>query len=283
MEIDLTQLVVGKYCLDDHWYRVEYEGLHLICSTCGCYGHLTRNCSKDLSGVATAPTTNGARDTDSALSICPEQMALGLGDRGKELMQEGSHSENLHAPHGSAVVVFNAIIEEGSSFDLTKGTHRDWMTVTRKKKEMPKKVNKKVLEGIKNLVDKSNKDITNAQVSDKHTPSEPKDAQEKKRRHEIAQSSSFTTGSTQGGKGKSPAVGDKAVSARVPIKAMTTPKSFPNKDKNDKSGPSSSNPMQDLPPKDSAKIGKGDGNRIVTMDGPPHPNHVRYVEMSTES
>lgn len=47
VEIDLTQPVVGKYCLDDHWYRVEYERLHLICAKCGCYGHLTRNCTGD--------------------------------------------------------------------------------------------------------------------------------------------------------------------------------------------------------------------------------------------
>lgn len=43
VEIDLTQLVVGKVWLNGHWYKVEYEGLHLICASCGCYGHLSRN------------------------------------------------------------------------------------------------------------------------------------------------------------------------------------------------------------------------------------------------
>lgn len=44
VEIDLSFPVVGKFWLRDHWYHVEYEGLHLICSNCGCYGHLGRNC-----------------------------------------------------------------------------------------------------------------------------------------------------------------------------------------------------------------------------------------------
>lgn len=44
VEIDLNQPVVGKVCLNDHWYKVSYEGLHIICSNCGCYGHLGRNC-----------------------------------------------------------------------------------------------------------------------------------------------------------------------------------------------------------------------------------------------
>lgn len=45
VEVDLTQLVVGKVWLKGHWYKVEYEGLHLICASCGCYGHLARSCT----------------------------------------------------------------------------------------------------------------------------------------------------------------------------------------------------------------------------------------------
>lgn len=44
VEIDLTKPVVGKVWLRGHWYKVQYEGLHLICAGCGCYGHLARNC-----------------------------------------------------------------------------------------------------------------------------------------------------------------------------------------------------------------------------------------------
>ncbi|XP_019442256.1 PREDICTED: uncharacterized protein LOC109346971 [Lupinus angustifolius] len=41
VEIDLTKPVVGKYILGGHSYKVMYEGLHVICKTCGCYGHAT--------------------------------------------------------------------------------------------------------------------------------------------------------------------------------------------------------------------------------------------------
>lgn len=46
MEIDLSQPVVGKFWTKGKWYKVENEGLHLICTACGCYGHMARNCSK---------------------------------------------------------------------------------------------------------------------------------------------------------------------------------------------------------------------------------------------
>jgi hypothetical protein len=44
IEIDLDQPIVGRLWIKDNWYKVEYEGLHLICNSCGCYGHLERDC-----------------------------------------------------------------------------------------------------------------------------------------------------------------------------------------------------------------------------------------------
>ncbi|KAL9403972.1 hypothetical protein Peur_000944 [Populus x canadensis] len=40
----------GKIWVRDHWYKVEYEGLHIICGKCGCCDHLGRDCRmiKDL-------------------------------------------------------------------------------------------------------------------------------------------------------------------------------------------------------------------------------------------
>lgn len=55
VEIDLTQsTVVHKIWLKGHWYRVEYEGVHLICSECGRYGHLARNYGQEFN-LVTAP------------------------------------------------------------------------------------------------------------------------------------------------------------------------------------------------------------------------------------
>src|ERR1044072_8970720 len=69
VEIDLNKPVLGMVGLRGTWYRVEYEGLHLLCSNCGCYGHLGRNCTKPAvvpvqttatSGKNTAQTPGGA-------------------------------------------------------------------------------------------------------------------------------------------------------------------------------------------------------------------------------
>lgn len=48
VEVDLTKSIVGKVWMKGFWYRVEYEGLHRICTGCGCYGHLVRECKKKL-------------------------------------------------------------------------------------------------------------------------------------------------------------------------------------------------------------------------------------------
>ncbi|KAB5524204.1 hypothetical protein DKX38_021953 [Salix brachista] len=45
IEVDLDKPVVGKVWIHNHWHNVEYEGLHIICNECGCYGHVARNCS----------------------------------------------------------------------------------------------------------------------------------------------------------------------------------------------------------------------------------------------
>lgn len=45
VSIDLDAPVVGKILLNDHWQPVAYEGLHLICKSCGKYGHILRNCN----------------------------------------------------------------------------------------------------------------------------------------------------------------------------------------------------------------------------------------------
>lgn len=60
VEIDLTKPVVGKVCVNGHWYKVQYEGLHMICATCGCYGHHTRDCKKVPEQHTTISTTPAA-------------------------------------------------------------------------------------------------------------------------------------------------------------------------------------------------------------------------------
>nr|KYP73693.1 hypothetical protein KK1_006341 [Cajanus cajan] len=40
IEIDLNQLVMGKFWLSKHWFHVEYECLCLIYKRCDKYGHI---------------------------------------------------------------------------------------------------------------------------------------------------------------------------------------------------------------------------------------------------
>lgn len=48
VEVDLNKPVVGKVWMKNFWYKVEYKGLHQICFTCGCYGHLARDCKTEV-------------------------------------------------------------------------------------------------------------------------------------------------------------------------------------------------------------------------------------------
>lgn len=44
--MDLTLPVVAQILVNGNWYKIQYEGPRIICTYCGCYGHLRRNCSK---------------------------------------------------------------------------------------------------------------------------------------------------------------------------------------------------------------------------------------------
>lgn len=51
VEVDLTKPVLGVVRLCGHWYKVEYEGLHVICAHSGRYGPFSRDCTVHGSGV----------------------------------------------------------------------------------------------------------------------------------------------------------------------------------------------------------------------------------------
>lgn len=65
--------MIGKVWLKGHWYCVEYEGLHRICSVYGCYGHLAReyksnqdsSCKNVQSAEVTRTMTQERRNPDT--------------------------------------------------------------------------------------------------------------------------------------------------------------------------------------------------------------------------
>jgi hypothetical protein len=65
IEIDLNLPVVGKVWIRDHRYKVEYEGLRIICGRCGCYCHHGRSCPLDNKNDS--PEKMSGRDSTTAI------------------------------------------------------------------------------------------------------------------------------------------------------------------------------------------------------------------------
>lgn len=129
VEIDLTLPVVGKIWVNGHWYKVQYEGLHLICTNCGCYGHLGRNCSSttesdaQVKQLSQQPSTNQHEPKtklvhQTATTIQTHSMATPQ----KENTLNGSNDE--------IPIEKETKMEKGKSQEL----HGDWLLVTRRKK-----------------------------------------------------------------------------------------------------------------------------------------------------
>lgn len=140
VEINLNKPVVGKVCLRDHWYKVEYEGLHRICSVCGCYGHLTRECKQKPD------------EEDKASGPVPEVAAIPVVSKTTAESEKATNKEvNL------------TLDSEGSGMDPNPQVqpHGGWLVVRRKSRNQSKQAsngknsNGKADQGIKNGKKKS--------------------------------------------------------------------------------------------------------------------------------
>ncbi|PNX59710.1 hypothetical protein L195_g051557, partial [Trifolium pratense] len=58
VELDLTKPVVGRVGVNGEWYHVQYEGLHIICTQCGCYGHILKDCTQQKTTPSKEPIQN---------------------------------------------------------------------------------------------------------------------------------------------------------------------------------------------------------------------------------
>ncbi|XP_045804092.1 uncharacterized protein LOC123897478 [Trifolium pratense] len=116
VEIDLTLPVVGKVNVNGHWYNVQYEGLHIICGGCGCYGHHTRNCEKTLvKKVSASEKTVQPGGRPEKATVVTEPI--------KEIIE------------GKSVID----VEKATESEILKEVHGEWLVVQRKKRN--KKVN----------------------------------------------------------------------------------------------------------------------------------------------
>ncbi|BFG31382.1 hypothetical protein CerSpe_176560 [Prunus speciosa] len=48
VEIDLTKPLIANIQVENNWYGLEYEGLHLVCFGCGIYGHNKQQCPAEI-------------------------------------------------------------------------------------------------------------------------------------------------------------------------------------------------------------------------------------------
>jgi hypothetical protein len=129
VEIDLTLPVVGKIWVNGHWYKIQYEGLHLICTNCGCYGHLGRNCTTP---PRTAPPEKPQQQTaGNQQEVSQPLQHINQTIDQSQLMPESSNGKAVNfVPNDLSVIKGNIIsIDEGN-----KELHGDWLLVTRKKK-----------------------------------------------------------------------------------------------------------------------------------------------------
>jgi hypothetical protein len=122
VEVDLTVSVVGKIWVNGHWYKVQYEGLHIICTNCGCYGHLGRN-----SPLAT-PVPIATIPLHQAPSLAPPHPNTQV------------NQSNPTQPQGNTVNT-DVVLKEANrerninNNEESKELHGDWLLVTRRKKQ----------------------------------------------------------------------------------------------------------------------------------------------------
>lgn len=83
VQINLNVPIEGKFNLNGSWYKVEYEGPHVLCVACRCYGHVARACptiplsqliadsqeTQSKQGVGVTPNPNHNMEKVSQLAI----------------------------------------------------------------------------------------------------------------------------------------------------------------------------------------------------------------------
>lgn len=121
VEIDLNKPVVGKIRVRGNYYKVEYEGLHVICSTCGYYGHLTRNC--------TAAPKNNVDTTKTGQKVMLESDQVG----------DNLKKSNLGIPANSVDTGVNDGVKVVNEFPKNKEPiYGDWLVVNKNNKSLKK-------------------------------------------------------------------------------------------------------------------------------------------------
>ena len=117
MEIDLWKPVAIEIWMNDHWHALEYESLHLICASCGCYGHVARLC--DSSKVQQKKEEDDSTAADQTKGIPVHVATESPGD---------SNPESGGNTGAKIVEAINVTVDSSNR-------NNEWITVRNKKKK----------------------------------------------------------------------------------------------------------------------------------------------------
>ncbi|GAU26384.1 hypothetical protein TSUD_221110 [Trifolium subterraneum] len=130
VEVDLTKPVIGRVGINGDWYHVQYEGLHIICSQCGCYGHLLKDCvMKSKSTTEEIKEKSGEADGGG-----------GTNTTGAETVEKSGVNQGVINEEISLNVV------QSVTENFLDSLHGDWIKVERKRRN--NKVNARGFNGI---------------------------------------------------------------------------------------------------------------------------------------
>ncbi|XP_057416051.1 uncharacterized protein LOC130710717 [Lotus japonicus] len=138
VELDLTLPVVGKVCIEDYWYNIEYEGLHVICTKCGCYGHRSRECTVQTAAMTPVNPNSGTQSTIQSMV----EKQTGVTD---PMVAQGTSGpiqvtpETPATPDEAAMIPENSKTQSAASSPVSLAQefemHGDWLVVSKKKKK----------------------------------------------------------------------------------------------------------------------------------------------------
>ncbi|GAU50505.1 hypothetical protein TSUD_409800 [Trifolium subterraneum] len=130
VEVDLTVPVVGKIWVNGHWYKVQYEGLHIICTNCGCYGHLGRNCPLTNTVPEVAVHSNQQQNSgEQNNNFQPNQQKSKPNQT--QSIQDPQNGKILNAGADPKVLEKEIIIRNNEENNVL---HGDWLLVSRRRK-----------------------------------------------------------------------------------------------------------------------------------------------------
>ncbi|XP_057444266.1 uncharacterized protein LOC130736451 [Lotus japonicus] len=145
VELDLTKPVIGRIMVEGYWYNIQYEGLHVICTKCGCYGHRSCECQYQPPEDET-PQPQGGKSTTGQEPAAPPSEKQGTETRAAPIAAVTAGAESDASEIHEAVekdqmeITKEEVITESGTAnskleDPNVEAFGDWMVVTRKKKK----------------------------------------------------------------------------------------------------------------------------------------------------